>query len=321
MCRKFIQLIFAAMVFTVFSLNISALGGQKVESLVQENCDICFSMIALSSGKFFIGATDEEYVGQAQYLALKQDETPRHEERVEGFYISKVDVTRRQFSRFAKMTGFHGPGCKVFRGGVWIFDKYASWENPGFPQTDLDPVVCVSWDDANKYISWLNKQDLSIEKKKYAYRLPSEVEWEYAARAGTQTPTYWSGGAVEQCKFEHARNASSIKIFGPNDNRHVNCDDGFVGTSPVGSFQPNPWGLFDMLGDVYQWTSTCSSIGYQNSVSPPSLLAGTDCSEKVIRGASWATVPFGVRAARRSAIPSADRVSTTGFRVVADFLK
>lgn len=294
--------------------------GADTQLVMQPHCEICFGMLSIKPGKFFIGATEGEYARKVQDLALKQNETPRHEEHVDGFYLANYDVTRKQFSKFASATGFDGSGCKVYKSGAWQFDNNASWKEPGFPQTDRDPVVCVSWNDAIKYISWLNREFPSRGKTKLIYRLPTEIEWEYAARAGTQTATYWSEQALDQCKFANARDVTSLKLFDPNA-PHVNCVDGFIETSPVGLFERNQWGLFDMLGDVYQWTSTCSSIGYQNSVSPPSLLAGTDCSERVVRGASWATIPSGVRSARRSAIAKADRASTTGFRVAADISK
>lgn len=129
-------------------------------------------------------------------------------------------------------------------------------------------------------------------------------------------PMYWGSDRALQCKYENARDLSEDRI-GP-DGPHVNCDDGYARTSPVGSFQPNPWGLFDMLGDAYQWVSDCSHIGYRNPIPVPPALGSLDCRMKVVRGASWASVPFAVRSANRLAFKTSVRDSTLGFRLAAD---
>jgi formylglycine-generating enzyme required for sulfatase activity len=226
-----------------------------------QDCDVCSEMIVLPPGKYMMGATAQEFLGATGYQSSYSYESPQHPVNVKSFAIAKFNVTRRQFSIFAKETGFIGKGCKIFNGHNWIVNSDADWQNPGFRQTDQDPVICISWDDTQKFIAWLNSKVSSGSK---SYRLPTEEEWEYAARAGTTTPTYWGSDRTLQCEYENARDLSKEKagLDGP----HVNCDVGYLRTAPVGSFQPNPWGFFDMLGNAYQWVSDCSHIGYRNSV-------------------------------------------------------
>ena len=277
------------------------------------DCDVCSEMVVLPSGKYMMGATEEEFKGKDQYRFMYTDETPRHEVRVASFALAKFDVKKREFSIFANETGFRGKGCHIFNGKEWITDSNADWKNPGFRQTDNDPVVCVSWDDAQKFIAWLNsKLPKEITRK---YRLPTEEEWEYAARAGTVTATYWGDNAQDQCKYENTRDltASFLDLRAP----HADCTDGYVYTSPAGTFKPNPWGLFDMLGNVQKWVENCPDVGYPR---PPITVATKpySCGTRALRGASWASIPIGVRSAARGAMASSTRESIFGFRLAVD---
>jgi formylglycine-generating enzyme required for sulfatase activity len=271
------------------------------------DCYMCSEMVTVPDGTYLMGATAEEFQGSDKYQNLYIDEIPRHQERVKAFKLAKFDVTKKQFAIFASETGFQGKGCRVFRDHQWVVDPTADWANPGFKQSDDDPVVCVSWNDANKFVAWLNAKmpkTLGIE-----YRLPSEVEWEYAARAGTVTATYWGNNAADQCRYENARDiaAKDLDASVPI----ANCNDGFIETSPVGTFKANPWGLFDMLGDVSQWMENCPQIGYPGKDSIP-------CRGKALRGASWAGIPIAVRAASRGGEPVDTRSSCYGFRLAAN---
>ncbi len=117
----------------------------------------------------------------------------------------------------------------------------ASWRAPGFEQADRHPAVCVSWRDAQAYVAWLSAE--TGER----YRLPSEAEWERAARAGTETQRYWGDGEADQCAYENGRTG------GPGGR----CEDGMTYTAPVGSYAANGFGLFDLLGNVREWVEDC----------------------------------------------------------------
>jgi formylglycine-generating enzyme required for sulfatase activity len=280
------------------------------------DCENCPEMVVLPGGGYLMGATEEEFKGEDKYRIMYLGETPRHKVDVKIFAIAKFSVTRKQFGIFADETGFDGKGCTVFNGKKWIFDSGASWRSPGFKQTDQDPVVCVSWDDTQKYITWLNS-DIP-NKKQGNYRLPTEEEWEYAARAGTVTSSYWGGNPLEQCKYENARDLTA-KMLDPNV-PFADCADGYITTAPVGSLLSNPWGLFDMLGNVNQWISDCSTLGYSDG----SIAVAREgvkmfgCPSRVLRGASWASIPIAVHSANRAGGAPNMRNSANGFRLAAD---
>lgn len=286
-----------------------------------KDCDTCSEMIAVPAGKYMMGATEEEFKGvMNKYKDTYQYETPRHLASVNAFLLAKYDVTRKEFSVFAKETGFQGKGCRVVKGHDFTDDPSADWGNPGFKQTDQDPVVCVSWNDAHKFIDWLNSKSRGSSRLKY--RLPTETEWEYAARAGTTTAAYWGSDRQNQCKYENAYDRSaSVLGLDVIDHEHpfADCADGFVETSPVGSFQSNPWGFADILGDVSQWMEDCPEPGYSTLPSVPPRSNSVFCRDTAaLRGASWASVPMMVRAAFRGGGDVKFRESATGFRLAAD---
>ncbi len=278
-------------------------------------CSHCSEMMIIPSGDFMMGATKEEFAGfMDRYSIFYSDETPLHKVHVQEFALAKADVTRAQFSVFVKDTGFKATGCQVYDGKTAHFDENADWRNPGFVQTEDDPVVCVSWNDAKRYIGWLNKK---LHKQSHVvYRLPTEAEWEYAARAGTEGKTYWADTRLDTCKFANVRD-QSVNVVDPSA-PHVECNDGFVYTSPVGMFAPNSWGLFDMLGNVYQWVEDCQHVGYSMPPLAGASLATPNCALRIRRGASWATIPFGIRSASRTGVKIDSRDNTHGFRLAAD---
>ncbi|WP_420463593.1 formylglycine-generating enzyme family protein [Candidatus Palauibacter sp.] len=158
------------------------------------------------------------------------------------------------------------------------------------------PVIYVSWDDAQAYVSWLSQQTGA------RYRLLSEAEWEYVARAGSRTARYWGESESGQC-----RNANGYAEF---------CDDGYeFETAPVGSFAPNVFGLYDALGNVWEWTQDCRNWSYAGAPSDGSAWQSGNCGRRVLRGGSWNNSPRNLRSAYRSRNPTGDRYLNYGFRV------
>ena len=295
-------------------VSIAAMADGRIEHPVQlshfRDCDGCSEMVVIPAGKYLMGSTKEEFRGvDEKYQFMYADEVPRHEEHVNSFAMAKFDVTRGQFAAFVKETGFQGKACEIFNGKTWIIDANADWQNPGFKQTDNDPVVCVSWNDAQKYIAWLNSKLRSASET--VYRLPTEAEWEYAARAGTVTAAYWGNNPLDQCEYENARDQSA-RFLDPTAD-HASCTDGYIYTAPAGTFKPNPWGLFDMLGNAEQWVQDCVSVGYYL---PPNVsMSPESCKGRTLRGTSWAGIPVSVRSASRGGIVANNRESSIGFRL------
>jgi formylglycine-generating enzyme len=284
------------------------------------DCDVCSEMVAIPGGHYTMGATKEELRGKVVFnnidalATIYPDEIPQHEVTVKAFALARFNVTRAQFAVFAKETGFRGKGCRISDGFQTRLIGDADWQNPGFPQTDRDPVVCVSWDDAQKFIAWLNTK--LGKNKSSQYRLPTEEEWEYAARAGTVTAAYWGDNPADQCLYENARDLSarSLDPSAP----YAPCTDGYVHTAPVGSFRPNPWGLFDMLGNARQWVENCATIGYHQPPITVTVANQPGECERGIRGGYWESIPVKTRSAMRSGMISSVRDNDTGFRLAVD---
>lgn len=174
------------------------------------------------------------------------------------------------------------------------------------------PVINVSWLDAQQYVAWLSR------KTGHRYRLPTEAEWEYAARAGTTTSFPWGESIATGCD-----NANLLDIAGhnlrPNWFWSVHCLDGYAFTAPVGSYPPNPWGVYDMQGNVWEWVQDCWHNDYTGAPTDGSAWTqGGDCSKRVNRGGGWGNHPRTLRVAKRDADSATGYGDAFGFRVVRE---
>jgi formylglycine-generating enzyme required for sulfatase activity len=248
---------------------------------------------------------------KAEYI---QAETPQHDVSVKQFAMSVTEVTRDQFDAFVRATGYQAGGP------CWVYSKVEykyvesnanDWRDPGFSQDGNHPVVCVNWNDAKAYVRWLS------QKTGKNYRLPTEAEWEYAARAGTATPRYWGWDNSSACRnanvSDQTRASAHNLDTGPTS--IFQCTDGYVYTAPVAQFQANAFGLNDMLGNVWEWTEDCYNTSYNGAPTNGSAWLTGDCSLRVARGGSWVNGPLGVRSADRSGDTATVRDSVLGFRV------
>ncbi len=224
-----------------------------------------------------------------------------------SFALAKYDVTRTEYAEFVYATGHVVTGCGVWDGQHFTKSETAGWRSPGFSQTDRSPVVCVDLEDVQAYIQWYSA------KTGHAYRLPTEGEWEYAARAGTTTSWFWGDDPGNQCNFANGADHTMVRQF--PEWAGVACSDGYLYTSPVGSFQPNPWGLYDMLGNVWQRTEDCWNESYAGAPSNGDAWTTGDCTRRVIRGGSWFNSPGTLRSAFRVGVNIGDRDVTLGFRL------
>ena len=225
------------------------------------------------------------------------------------FAIGKFDVTRDEYAQFVAETNRPDPNSctTVNASGTGFIATNGNWHSPGFPQTGRDPVVCVSWDDAQAYVAWLSA------KTGHVYRLPTEAEWEYAARAGTTTARYGSDNPAEVCRYTNVADLEYSEQH-PGDSG-VNCRDGYAFTSPVESFPPNQFGLYDMLGNVLDWNEDCWNPNYSGAPTDGTAWQSGDCSRRVARGGSWDMDLRAARSAFRRGLPTSTRNTTFGFRV------
>ena len=270
------------------------------------DCPECPEMVVVPAGSFLMGSPHDEEKRQ-------KNEGPRHRVTIaKPFAVGKYEVTRREFGAFVRVSGHViRDGCWVYDSGErnWKRDAARTWRSPGYEQTDLDPVVCVNWDDVKAYVAWLSN------KTGKEYRLPSEAEWEYAARGGTRRSRYWGDDASAQCT--HANGADGTLKAHYSDWPWVvaSCRDGFVHTAPAGSFSANGFGLHDVLGNVWEWVEDCWNERYVGAPSDGSPWTDGNCSKHVLRGGSWYNFPGNLRSANRYWFWSGSRYFIFGFRV------
>lgn len=263
-------------------------------------------MVVVPAGSFMMGSPKGEDGRWSKGQLEKYDWMGAEEQHSitlpEPFAVGRHAITRGQFAAFVAATG------RKTDGGAWVWkddkaeqDPKASWRNPGFAQDDSHPVVCMNWDDARTYADWLS------DHTGKPYRLLSEAEWEYAARAGTTTP-FWFGGSVttDQANYD------GTYVYGPSGVK----GDYRKATMPVGSFAPNPWGLFQVHGNVWEW---CEDVWHKTYDGAPvdgsAWRQGGDQSLRAVRGGSWGNLPRILRSASRRRSYAFDRYGNVGFRV------
>ena len=266
-----------------------------------KDCADCPAMVVVPAGRFRMGSPSGE-------SRRGDDEGPVHQVRIGRFALGKYEVTKGEFAAFVRDSGYHaGGGCRVHTGSKWETQASNSWRDPGFAQTERDPVACVSWDDAKAYVGWLSR------KTGKAYRLASESEWEYAARAGTRTVRYWGDDADKACSFANVADRTAKERYG-KWNTH-NCRDGHVHTAPVGTYRANGFGVHDMHGNVWEWVEDCWNKSYAGAPGDGAAWTSGDCRRRVRRGGSWVSEPWLVRAADRYVLDTGKRFNYNGFRV------
>jgi formylglycine-generating enzyme required for sulfatase activity len=233
-------------------------------------------MVLIPAGSFIMGVPPEESEREGA-RDIDNDARPQHHVDIDRpFLLGRYPVTRGQFAAFVKEARYSKAGSK--------------WRKPRFEQTDDHPVVNVSRQAADAYAAWLSDM---TEKD---YRLPSEAEWEYAARAGTPTARYWGDSWDEASAYAHNEPAG--------------------GTAAAGSLRPNAFGLYDMLGNVFEWTADHWHDNYDGA--PDSGLpwtTGDSGAPRVLRGGSWFDDPGSLRAGVRDRYVAVSRLDNAGFRL------
>jgi formylglycine-generating enzyme required for sulfatase activity len=238
------------------------------------------------------------------------EEGPLHVVRIARFALGRFDVTRAQWAAFVADSSWRPEGGCEWAGWSRAETAKGAWNALGFAQEDSHPVVCVGWHDAQAYIAWLSR------RTGHVYRLPSEAEWEYAARAHSRSAYPWGATATHDRANYGADTCCSSAVDGR---------DRWMFTSPVGSFAPNSFGLFDMHGNVWQWVQDCFSASYDGASVDGSANQTADCEQRVLRGGTWGDPPEFIRSANRNWAPPPNwnpqweyRSGGVGFRVAMD---
>jgi formylglycine-generating enzyme required for sulfatase activity/alpha/beta superfamily hydrolase len=288
---------------TGFGQETKSTAAATAPGSVFRDCPDCPEMLVIPAGNFPMGSSETEKSWATSHGATAEsvsDESPQHNVSLRSFALGKYDVTRGEYAAFVRETGDRTDGS-CFESSIPKSNKHAdgNWQNPGFEQTDRDPVTCVNWNDAQAYIVWLNGQlrQTGSTSNSGSYRLPSEAEWEYAARAGTTTRFWWGDDDAKAADYAWFRNNSGGK------------------THPVGSKSANAFGLFDMVGNVWQWTQDCYAETYASAPTDGSANeVGKDCL-RVDRGGSWLYPAWLLRSATRERNPADYRDRIMGFRI------
>jgi formylglycine-generating enzyme required for sulfatase activity len=238
-----------------------------------------------------------------------------------GFAMARTTISVGQFREFVRASGYQPDsvrlgGASVYdeRSGALHDDAQATWQDDyaGRPAGDNLPVVNVSWRDARAYAEWLS------QRTGKRYRLPSEAEFEYALRGGTQT-RYWWGQQAPTRKVENLTGNADRSSSGRRwNNAFPTYRDGYWGPAPVMSFAANPFGLYDMGGNVSEWTADCWHDSYLRAPTDGSAWINPGCSVHVVRGGSWGSSPDQVRSAYRQGAEGEVRSARVGFRVVRE---
>ena len=259
----------------VFSFNVNS---QTDKSF--RDCFECPEMVEILNGSFLMGSDFG-----------RNDEKPIHQVTIDyKFAVGKYEVTRAQYAHFVKSANYSVKnGCETWDLPSFNMDLSKNWVDPAFEQAANHPVVCVNWHDAQAYVTWLSKLTGG------QYRLLSESEWEYVARAGSTT-SYNFGDSIDSMK--------------------ANYDDQYRATTPVGSYAPNGFGIFDVHGNAAEWVMDCWVDNYANAPSSGEPMAAGACDTRILRGGTWHNQPQYLRSAFRNGYFAKFRLSGIGFRIV-----
>jgi formylglycine-generating enzyme required for sulfatase activity len=279
-------------------------GGEPTDVASLKDCPDCPELVVIPAGSFIMGSPDSEEGREAGEL--------QHRVTIsKAFAMGKYLVTKGEFRQFTRESGY-APEWKCFsidEQDNMVESTQFTWETPGFDQTDREPVTCVDALDAEAYALWLSA------KTGKPYRLPTEAEYEYAARAGTATSRYWGDSQDDGCAYANGHGFESEEAF---FGKMTQCDDGYIYTSPVGSYRPNAFGLYDMLGNVWVWLADCWHETYDDGPDSESAVSFPGCTERVMRGGSYISHFTSLRAAARHQAETEARFHNYGIRIARD---
>jgi formylglycine-generating enzyme required for sulfatase activity len=298
-----------ALVLATTAGNALAADAARTPGSAFSECDVCPEMVVVPAGSFVMGtpgAAPARGTGAAEGEVVVVTVQ-------RAFALGRREVTRGEYARFIADSGHEPqPGCRIWDASIGRFNEDArrGWQDVA--ASDELPVSCVSFADAQAYVQWLSAKTGS------RYRLPSEAEWEYAARAGGRSLRSWGDEAEDGCEFANTYDLvadARYRLGWPE----ARCRDGYADLAPVGQFAANAFGLQDMIGNVREWVQDCATgsyVGRPRDGRAWEWIGG--CGERVQRGGSWLAPPAECRSAYRAAAPADVRAGDAGFRVALD---
>jgi formylglycine-generating enzyme required for sulfatase activity len=294
---------------------------KSADSQEFRDCDNCPAMVWLPAGEFLMGTAEADRLIDPRTGKPATNDGPQHEVRIGNrFALGKYEVTLGEFAGFVAETGHQTTdGCMEFSPPeTFTISEAFDWDRTGFEQAPDHPVVCVSWFDAMAYVNWLSKRTGED------YRLPSEAEWEYAARAGATGPYFWGDNEVQACDYANVRSPGAHTIsqrqLEADEKEGFPCDDGVALSSAVGVFLPNDFGLHDVQGNAWEWVADCNHKDYQEAPTDGGAWGDESapdggCQFGVIRGGSFLNLVERSSVTVRAGRPQSGRATNMGFRV------
>ncbi len=285
------------------------------------DCSGCPEMVTIPPGSFTMGSSAEERSREGVSEKFFDREGPQHRVTIaKAFAMARDEITRGLYARFVRETQRPDPdkGCAPFDPATdtWPERLPYSWRNTGFEQTDAHPAACLSYQDARDFAAWLARSTGR------PYRLPTEAEWEYAARGGTATARYWGDAAGPLCTLANTMSTGTVEKLGKPKSwqDQLVCSSARSYTQPAGSFAANPFGLNDMLGNVYEYVADCYHADYAGAPADGSAwLDAGGCTAQMLRGGAYYSPTWLARSAHRGGPVRADQhPSAGGLRVVRD---
>jgi len=286
-------------------------------AIAYRDCDTCPLMVDIPAGEFLMGTAPADRLMDPRTGKPATNDSPQHPVTLaNGFALGRYEVTVGEYAAFVAATGYEVQGkCMGFATpNKFSMSDQFDWRSIDAEQSERHPVGCVSYYDAEAYAQWLSEQTGK------AYRLPTEAEWEYAARAGSTGNYHWGRDAESACTYANIRSPGAQSISDrqakSDETDGFPCDDGYPSASPVGSFQPNEFGLYDMQGNAWEWVADCNHKDYEGAPADGSAwLDEKGCQFGLIRSGSFLNRVERSSATVRVGRPRSGRGTNMGFRV------
>lgn len=291
--------------FWVALISMSVVGLALADQTYQD-CPSCPEMVLLPAGNVVMGTINLD-----PKVAAARAERETSSQSVHAFAIGRFEVTAAQWQAYLNDEPFEERRLCY----QWLTqsERFVERDVPTVTGLDL-PISCVNFNEVNGYLQWLSR------KTGKTYRLPSEAEWEYAAKAGAVTTFPWGDDAIDGCEYANLYDQSAQESHSMGY-KAVGCHDGFVTAAPVGSFHANAFGVFDMLGNVAEWTADCYTESFVGRpTGGRAWVWSGGCTAHVVKGGGYYSPSELARPGMRLAVGNRERYETIGFRVASDAL-